>query len=236
MNGRRSLNLELIPLDPNIDRTLRRTQRATVVREIRGEMGDQRDNMPECMEQHIFENEDVRAENGELARAWDVDFPTSLRDLFAPVATSSHSCIVLPPTNATHFDLKKHVIQLLPFFHGLDHENPYGHVKKFKDICATFKFQNFSEKSVHLRLFPFSLHDRAKAWLDSNTPGSITSWESLLSKFYNKFFPMSKVNEYKKEISSFIQDKDEKFSESWERFKDLLIKCSPHGYEKWRLV
>jgi hypothetical protein len=165
-----------------------------------------------------------------------VDFTTSLRELFAPVATNSHSCIVLPPTNATHFDLKPHVIQLLPSFHGLDHENPYGHVKKFKDICATFKFQNFSEESVLLRLFPFSLHDRARAWLDSNTPGSITSWESLLSKFYNKFFPMSKVNEYRKEISSFTQEEDEKFSESWERFKDLLIKCPPHGYEKWRLV
>ena len=64
----------------------------------------------------------------------------------------------------------------------------------------------------------------------------ITSWESLLSKFYNKFFPMSKVNEYKKEISLFTQEKDEKFTESWDRIKDLWIKCSPHGYEKWRLV
>ena len=47
---------------------------------------------------------------------------------------------------------------------------------------------------------------------------------------------MSKVNEYRKEISSFTQEEDEKFFESWERFKDLLIKCPPHGYEKWRLI
>ena len=78
------------------------------------------------------------------------------------------------------------------------------------ETYATFKFQNFYEESINLRLFPFSLHDRARAWLDSNTPGSITSRESLLSKFYNKFFLMSKVNE--------------KFSESWERFKDLFDK------------
>jgi len=108
-------------------------------------------------------------------------------------------------------------------------------VKKFKDICATSKFQNFSEESVYLRLFPFSLHDRAKAWLESNMLGSITSWENLLNKFYNKFFPMSKVNEYRKEISSFIQEEDEKSSEGWERFQELLIRCPPHGYEKWRL-
>jgi len=66
--------------------------------------------------------------------------------------------------------------------------------------------------------------------------GSITSWENLLNKFYNNFFPMSKVNECRKEISSFTQEEDDKFSESWERFQEMLIKCPPHGYEKWRLV
>jgi hypothetical protein len=180
--------------------------------------------------------QDARAGNGEQRRAYDVNFTTSLRELFAPIATSSHSCIVLLPTNATHYDLKPHVIQLLPSFYNLDRENPYAHVKKFKNIYATTKFQNFSKKSIHLRLFRFSLHDRATEWLDSNAPGSITSWESLLSKFYNKFFPMSRVNEARKEISSFTQDEDEKYSDSWGRFKDLLIRCPPHGYEKWRFV
>ena len=161
-----------------------------------------------------------------------MDFTTSLRELFVPLVTSSHLCIVLLPTNATHYDLKPHVIQMLPSFYGLDHENPYSHVKKFKNICANTKFQNFSEEAVHLRLFSFSLHDRVMEWLDSNALGSITSWE----EFYNKFFPMSKVNDARKEISSFTQDKDEKFSECWGRFKDLLIKCPPHGYEKWRFV
>jgi hypothetical protein len=89
---------------------------------------------------------------------------------------------------------------------------------------------------VHLRLVPFSLHDRAKTWLDSNMHGSITFWENLLNKFYNKFFPMSKVNECRKEISYFTQEEDEKFFESWERFQEMLIRCPPHGYEKWRLV
>jgi hypothetical protein len=126
MHGQRSLNLELIPLDPDIDKTFRRTQRATVVSEIRGEMGDRQENIPKNVEQPIFENENVRAENGEQARAWHVDFTTLLRELFAPIATSSHSCIVLPSTNVTHFDLKPHAIQLLPSFHGLDNENLIG--------------------------------------------------------------------------------------------------------------
>jgi hypothetical protein len=210
------LNLELTPLDPDLERNIRRVRRAHV------EMGDNQKNAH--VEEHK-EYQDARAGNREQRRAYDVDFTTSLRELFTLVATSSHSCIVLPPTNATHYDLKPHVIQMLPSFYGLDHENPYSHVKKFKNICATTKFQNFSEEAVHLILFLFSFHDRAMEWLDSNALGSITSWEELLKQFYNKFFPMSRVNEARKEISSFTQYEDEKFFECWARFKDLLIKC-----------
>ena len=43
----------------------------------------------------------------------NVDLTRSLRDLFALVATNSPSCMVLPPTNATIFDLRPHVIQLV---------------------------------------------------------------------------------------------------------------------------
>jgi hypothetical protein len=224
MHGRQSLNLELTPLDPDLERNLRRSLKA------RAEMGDNQRN--ENMEEHE-EYQLARAGNGEQRRAYEVDFTMSLRELFAPTAVSSHSCILLPPTNAAHYDLKPHVIQMLPSFYCLDHENPYSHVRKFKNIRATSKFQNFYEESVHLRLFPFSPHDRATQWLDSMAPGSITSWEELLKQFYNKFFPMSRVNEARKEIRSFTQDEDEKFSECWARFKDLLMKCPPNGYEKW---
>jgi hypothetical protein len=151
MHGRRSLNLELTPLDPDLERNIRRARRA------RGEMGDNQRNPR--MEEHQQnprneakheEYQDARGGNGENRRAYELDFTTSLRELFAPIAVSSHSCIVLPPTNATHYDLKPHVIQMLPYFYGLEHENPYSHVKKFRSIIATIKFQNFSEEFVNL--------------------------------------------------------------------------------------
>jgi hypothetical protein len=110
----------------------------------------------------------------------------------------------------------------------------FGHeiTTSFRSIIATTKFQNFSEESVNLRLFPFSLHDKATKWLDFLASGSITSWEELLKQFYHRFFLMSRVNEARKEISSFTKDEDEKFTECWTRFKDMLMKCPPHGYEK----
>jgi hypothetical protein len=178
MHGRRSLNLELTPLNPDLERNIRRARRA------RGEMGDNQRNprvkdhgqnpRDKNIEEHK-EFQDARAGNWEHRRVYELDFTTSLRELFAPTAVSSHSCIVLPPTNATHYDIKPHVIQMLPSFYGLEHENPYSYVKKFRSITATTKFQNFSEESVNLRLFPFSLHYRATEWLDSLAPSFITS-------------------------------------------------------------
>jgi hypothetical protein len=56
MLGRRSLNLELTPLDPDLERNLRRSLRA------RAEMGDNQRN--ENMEEHE-EFQDARGGNGE---------------------------------------------------------------------------------------------------------------------------------------------------------------------------
>jgi hypothetical protein len=97
MHGWRSLNLELTPLDPDLERNIRIARRAYM------EMGDNQWN--ENMEEHE-EYQDARAGNEEQRRAYELDFTTSLRELFAPTAVSSHSCIELPPTNATHYDLK----------------------------------------------------------------------------------------------------------------------------------
>ena len=87
MLDRRSQNLELIPLDPDLERNLRRTRRAPVKRET-VEMGDDLSNANQ--EEHM-EYQDARAGNEEQARAWNVDFTTLLRELFALVANSSHS-------------------------------------------------------------------------------------------------------------------------------------------------
>jgi hypothetical protein len=104
MLGQRSLNLELILLHPEIERTFRRNRKTLV----EGEKIEMKDNA--AINANQLENvEQPRGEN-EQARAWNVDYITSLRDLFPPIATNFLLCIVLPPTNAIHFDLKPHVI------------------------------------------------------------------------------------------------------------------------------
>nr|GFA32556.1 reverse transcriptase domain-containing protein [Tanacetum cinerariifolium] len=56
------------------------------------------------------------------------------------------------------------------------------------------------------------------------------TWDDLVSKFINKFFPPSKTTSLHNEITNFQQQFDESFSEAWDRFNDLLRACPYHGF------
>jgi len=58
----------------------------------------------------------------------------TLRDHMNLTRTNALSCIVFPP-DASHFNFKPSIIQLLPSFHGLDLENPYLHLSEFEEVC-----------------------------------------------------------------------------------------------------
>nr|GEY06192.1 reverse transcriptase domain-containing protein [Tanacetum cinerariifolium] len=79
-------------------------------------------------------------------------------------------------------------------------------------------------------LFPFSLESAARIWLEKEPPRSIFTWDDLVSKFINQFFPPSKTTNLRNEITNFQQRFDESFSEAWDRFKDLLRACPRHGF------
>ncbi|KAK6160738.1 hypothetical protein DH2020_004119 [Rehmannia glutinosa] len=92
------------------------------------------------------------------------------------------------------------------------------------------------DEAIRLRLFPFSLRDKARQWLQTFPPGSITSWNDLTEKFMAKFFPPSKTLQLKSEIAQFHQLDFEPLYEAWERFKELLRRCPQHGYADWQKV
>ena len=54
----------------------------------------------------------------------------------------------------------------------------------------------------------------------------------MVAKFLNKYFPQSKVNKRKQEISAFQQDLDESLGQTWDRFKGMLRKTPVHGFDQ----
>nr|GEU28952.1 hypothetical protein [Tanacetum cinerariifolium] len=102
-------------------------------------------------------------------------------------------------------------------------------------VIATETLSNWSHPEVpnttiKLLLFSFSLEGEARIWLDKEPPRSILTWEDLVSKFINQFFPPSKTTYLRNEIINFLQKPNKTFNEAWERFKDLLRQCLHHGF------
>ncbi|KAD5802838.1 hypothetical protein E3N88_14198 [Mikania micrantha] len=103
-------------------------------------------------------------------------------------------------------------------------------------ICGTFNLQGATNDAIFLQFFPFSLAGRAANWLDSHPPGTFTTWASLRDAFLKKFFPPAKAARLRDEIHSFRMAPDEPYYLAWERFKNLLSRCSQHGLSEWALV
>ena len=89
---------------------------------------------------------------------------------------------------------------------------------------------------LRLRLFPFSLGDKAKHWLTSQPSDFITSWNDLVQKFLTKFFPPAKIAQLVQEINTFRQLEGENLVEAWERFHELLRRCPHHRLTRWMQV
>ena len=121
-------------------------------------------------------------------------------------------------------------------FHGLPSENSNAHLTSFIEVCDTIKYNGVTEEALRLRLFPLSLSDRAKHWLASQPPDSITSWNDLVQKFLTKIFLPAKISQLVQEINTFRQFEGENLAEDWERFHELLRRCPHHRLTKWMQV
>ncbi|GKA26152.1 reverse transcriptase domain-containing protein [Tanacetum coccineum] len=142
--------------------------------------------------------------------------------------------IVVPEITANNFEIKHGLLNLVQNkqFFGHDKEDPHAHIRYFNKITSTMKFPNVPSTSVKLMLFLFSLEGAARIWLEKEPPRSILTWDDLVSKFINKFFPPSKTTNLRNEITRFQQNFDETFYEAWDRFNDLLRGCPHHGFSE----
>nr|GEY75309.1 hypothetical protein [Tanacetum cinerariifolium] len=119
-----------------------------------------------------------------------------------------------------------------PTFFGHDKEDPHAHIRYFNKITSTMRVPNVPNSTIKLMLFPFSLEGAARIWLEKEPPRSILTWDDLVSKFINQFFPPSKTANLRNEITGFQQRFDESFSEAWDCFNDLLRASPHHGFSE----
>ncbi|XP_038880454.1 uncharacterized protein LOC120072115 [Benincasa hispida] len=116
-------------------------------------------------------------------------------------------------------------------FRGRLTKDPYKHLRYFLEICGTVKINGVTNDAIRLRLFPFSLKDRAKDWLETIPSESITTWEELAQAFLNKYFPPTKSSKLRKldigklkPTKIFFQLANRSYAHPYGIVEDVLVK------------
>ncbi|KAK8578693.1 hypothetical protein V6N12_069037 [Hibiscus sabdariffa] len=202
-------------LDPEIERTRRELrQRARVI--MQGNNG-----------QNPIDGQEQPRQNPPAQAGRAIVPPTpqnnqqqpvrTVRDYLAEDLEGLNPAVTIPEFEAEHFELKPvmfNMLNTLGQFGGSPVENARQHLKSFLEIYNSFKIHGVSNDVLKLKLFPYSLTDKAKAWLNNLPPGSLQSWTDLSRTFLD----------------------DEAMHEAWECYRDLFRRCPMHGLPEWTQV
>nr|GEW12883.1 hypothetical protein [Tanacetum cinerariifolium] len=158
----------------------------------------------------------------------------TMEELLQAPTEGYKEAIVILKILAENFKIKTNLLQLVQAnkFHSFERDNPHTHISNFKRMTATLKYKDVPNDAIKLMLFPYSLEGAARIWYEKEAPNSILTWDDIVNKFVNQFFPPSKTTHLKNEISRFTQRFEETFGEAWDRFKEMLIACPHHGFSK----
>jgi len=121
-------------------------------------------------------------------------------------------------------------------FAGLPSEDVATHLNNFVDLYEMQKKKNTNNDIVKLKLFPFSLRDRAKVWFSSLPKNSIDSWNKFKDAFISKYFPPAKIITLRNDIMNFKQLDHEHVAQSWEIMKLMLHNFPTHGLNLWMII
>ena len=85
---------------------------------------------------------------------------------------------IAPLTDAESYEINVALLNLVmkDQFADLPSEDAATHLNSFVDLCDMKKKKDVDNDIVKLKLFPFSLRDRAKTWFSSFPKNSIDSW------------------------------------------------------------
>ena len=235
---RRRENREILPFDPEIDRTYHTRQQE----QRRGRL------LPGLIlvENPLFEdpmaeqnpnaavvngagNEDGNGVNQEHHDEGGNDHQNRGRTLIKDVRPddmTEESSVIRIPVEANNFVLSPQLLSMVKqdAFSGSQASDPHAHIRQFLQICGTMKMNGVGQEAIRLLLFPFSLRDGALEWLHSLPEGSITTWTELYNQFLQEFFPYAKVRATQDQIDHFKQRHGESLYEAWRRFKAMLRK------------
>ena len=177
--------------------------------EIQQERAKQVEKLPTIQEETEAESVPDSDSETEPEAMADDQYETATVNDFAIKSTGVYqSCIRIPPMTAHTFEIKPVMISMLQvhgMYHGNYNEDVNKHITRFLEVCDSFKINGVPDDVLRLKLFPFTISDKAREWFDTLEPGSIDSWEALEAKLRARFFSDDKSVEARNAFLNFEQ-------------------------------
>ncbi|GJV83299.1 reverse transcriptase domain-containing protein, partial [Tanacetum coccineum] len=104
------------------------------------------------------------------------------------------------------------------------------------ETANEFAIKDTKNKAVRLMMFPLSLTEEAKTWLDELNEGTIKTWDELRTAFISRFFPPALFDRLLREIRAFYQHENESLTDAWLRMKEMLRNCHGHNLSKGNII
>ncbi|CAN6567546.1 unnamed protein product [Malus baccata var. baccata] len=213
------ISANILEFDDDFERTLRRKR----------EQPEPNPPSSSSEAESEFEEEEVMAADNR-----------TIKELSASgLANAAPLCIQYPLAaqgKTNEFELKSSLLHHIPKYPGLSMEDPNKHLKEFEVVCLSMTPINVDGNILMMKVFPFSLVEKAEDWLYELAPGTVTYWESMKKAFLEKFFPTSRVILLRKKISGIQQSQGKSFPAYYERFKALVASCPQHQMKEELLL
>jgi hypothetical protein len=124
----------------------------------------------------------------------------------------------------TKYEIKSKIIEMVAAtpFEGMVTENPHRHTRHFVTLCNTLRQEGVPVEWFKWNLFPYSIAGEAKTWYSFASFEVEGNWNKLTKRFFEKFFPISKVQHLMRHVITFTQGEEEGIDQAWNRFNELI--------------
>jgi hypothetical protein len=97
--------------------------------------------------------------------------------------------IVYPDVKGIEYEIDPKLLVMIQnnAFSREEHEDPSVHLNRVNDTCEVVGLRNSPKYFLLLKLFRWSLKDKAFQWLQALPRNTIASWKDCIKEFMNRY-------------------------------------------------
>nr|GEV71632.1 reverse transcriptase domain-containing protein [Tanacetum cinerariifolium] len=116
----------------------------------------------------------------------------TMEELLQAPTEGCGEAVVIMEINADHFEIKTNLLQLVQanLYHGFKRKTPHTHINNFKRITSTLKSTDVPNDVIKLMMFPYSLEEAARVWMNTNSRKNASETDDRIDKLADQILTL----------------------------------------------